>query len=593
MTDLNIIVGVQSGDAIRQLSNVQKGVDNVGVATRRTTQRLREHATQYNKTAVAANKFGKGLAQQAGYQVADFAVQLQNGTSFLQAFGQQGSQMLAVFGPLGSVLGAVVAVGAALGTVFQKSSVSTKGFKEEIANLNKELEILRSGAGSEEEFAQKKKIAAIDAQIFKIEQKITDLTENKKVGAESILENYNKTLASLKEERRVEQESLDFHLKSLQTQGKRLSNFELEKLVLGELAAINKEEHEKAIARMNKEHDLLAKVYQDQKNEEQRINDLKQKQFDTAQLSLQQQIQIVQTEIALRKELGKKIKDEAELQILLEQQKLSIMNSGKLLTTSQIIQLQDMTREFLEQKGALQEILDLEARRAKALSGVAEISKYIETYGDGLDGASAAFADWGEMADTSTKKTKELAKTLTNELSPAAQRLVDISNSIGSSFENAMMSSVRGTMSFKDAFRAMAADIISELYRVFFVKQATGFISDAIMGSMGYTPVEGGGYTMRPRARPRAAGGPVSAGSPYLVGERGPELIIPNQNGTVIPNNKLGGGAVVVNQTINVTTGVQQTVRAEVLGLLPQIQEASKAAVLDAKRRGGSFAGAF
>jgi hypothetical protein len=46
MTDLNIIVGVQSGDAIRRLSNVQKGVDNVGVATRRTTQRLREHATQ-------------------------------------------------------------------------------------------------------------------------------------------------------------------------------------------------------------------------------------------------------------------------------------------------------------------------------------------------------------------------------------------------------------------------------------------------------------------------------------------------------------------------------------------------------------------
>ncbi len=61
-----------------------------------------------------------------------------------------------------------------------------------------------------------------------------------------------------------------------------------------------------------------------------------------------------------------------------------------------------------------------------------------------------------------------------------------------------------------------------------------------------------------------------------------------------MPNNKLGGGGgVVVNQTINVTTGVQQTVRAEVMGLMPQIAEASKAAVLDAKRRGGAFAGAF
>ena len=35
---------------------------------------------------------------------------------------------------------------------------------------------------------------------------------------------------------------------------------------------------------------------------------------------------------------------------------------------------------------------------------------------------------------------------------------------------------------------------------------------------------------------PRAAGGPVSAGSPYLVGERGPELFVPNRSGSVVPN---------------------------------------------------------
>jgi len=170
MTDLNIIVGVQSGDAIRQLSNVQKGVDNVGAATKRTTQRLREHATQYNKTAVAANKFGKGLAQQAGYQVADFAVQLQNGTSFLQAFGQQGSQMLAVFGPLGSVLGAVVAVGAALGTVFQKSTISTEGFKDEVKSLRQELDMLLAGAETKGEYEQLEKIEDINARILRFTQ---------------------------------------------------------------------------------------------------------------------------------------------------------------------------------------------------------------------------------------------------------------------------------------------------------------------------------------------------------------------------------------------------------------------------------------
>jgi hypothetical protein len=48
----------------------------------------------------------------------------------------------------------------------------------------------------------------------------------------------------------------------------------------------------------------------------------------------------------------------------------------------------------------------------------------------------------------------------------------------------------------------------------------------------------------------RAMGGPVSAGSPYMVGERGPELFVPGRSGTIVPNDELGGGGqtnVVVN----------------------------------------------
>lgn len=51
----------------------------------------------------------------------------------------------------------------------------------------------------------------------------------------------------------------------------------------------------------------------------------------------------------------------------------------------------------------------------------------------------------------------------------------------------------------------------------------------------------------------RANGGPVSAGGAYLVGERGPEIVVPNQSGMVIPNNlarTVGGG---VNAPVNVT----------------------------------------
>jgi hypothetical protein len=93
----------------------------------------------------------------------------------------------------------------------------------------------------------------------------------------------------------------------------------------------------------------------------------------------------------------------------------------------------------------------------------------------------------------------------------------------------------------------------------------------------------------------KALGGPVQANTPYLVGERGPELFMPNSGGNIIPNNEMGGGgsSVVVQQTINVTTGVQQTVRAEIVQLMPQIAQAAKGAVADARLRGGNFSKAM
>jgi hypothetical protein len=42
----------------------------------------------------------------------------------------------------------------------------------------------------------------------------------------------------------------------------------------------------------------------------------------------------------------------------------------------------------------------------------------------------------------------------------------------------------------------------------------------------------------------RAMGGPVSSGRRYLVGENGPEFFSPRSNGTIIPNNDIGGGGI-------------------------------------------------
>ena len=42
----------------------------------------------------------------------------------------------------------------------------------------------------------------------------------------------------------------------------------------------------------------------------------------------------------------------------------------------------------------------------------------------------------------------------------------------------------------------------------------------------------------------RAGGGPVWGNTPYVVGERGPELFVPDKNGTIVPNKNLGGSTV-------------------------------------------------
>lgn len=58
---------------------------------------------------------------------------------------------------------------------------------------------------------------------------------------------------------------------------------------------------------------------------------------------------------------------------------------------------------------------------------------------------------------------------------------------------------------------------------------------------------------------PRALGGPVDAGSPYLIGERGPELFVPEVSGTVISNADLrsgGGSPLGGGVTINVNAGM-------------------------------------
>ena len=115
-----------TGNAVPQFQKVQKQVRAVDRQVKRTTGTLKTHSSQYNSTAVATNKWAKGALQQAGFQVGDYAVQVANGTSAMQAFGQQGSQLLGVFGPIGAIIGAGVAIFSAIAVAFEKSAEAAK-----------------------------------------------------------------------------------------------------------------------------------------------------------------------------------------------------------------------------------------------------------------------------------------------------------------------------------------------------------------------------------------------------------------------------------------------------------------------------------
>ena len=62
-----------------------------------------------------------------------------------------------------------------------------------------------------------------------------------------------------------------------------------------------------------------------------------------------------------------------------------------------------------------------------------------------------------------------------------------------------------------------------------------------------YGAITGKPNTTMQDLQARASGGPVYAGQQYMVGERGPELFVPNTNGTIVPNNSLGGNTININ----------------------------------------------
>jgi hypothetical protein len=274
------------------------------------------------------------------------------------------------------------------------------------------------------------------------------------------------------------------------------------------------------------------------------------------------------------------------------------------LNLQRIFEDEDRKRADERKARALEKArLEDKLRREQASAETAEQAKFTQRLLDQLNAEDDAYnkqlAKRKEMAELKLAQDKAAQAEYDKMLQESEKYLKPV--------EDGLMALVTGSKDVAESFSDMARSVINDLIRMqiqaSITKPLAGMLTDAgglsgILGNLfGSTPATNIGAPASIAASAgaithNALGGAVSAGEPTIVGEHGREMFVPNTNGAIIPTDKMGGGATIV-QNINISTGVQQTVRTEIMQLLPQIANASKAAVLDAKKRGGSFGAAF
>jgi tape measure domain-containing protein len=132
------------------------------------------------------------------------------------------------------------------------------------------------------------------------------------------------------------------------------------------------------------------------------------------------------------------------------------------------------------------------------------------------------------MAGTTGLAEKDVADTLnqidaTKRLLTEKEKIANLVQNIGASIEGGIVGAIDGAITGAKSLQESLTDVLKDIGKMlisFGVKSLLGGID------IGGTKIFGGG---------KAAGGPVSSNSTYMVGEKGPELFVPNSSGTIIP----------------------------------------------------------
>jgi len=108
-------------------------------------------------------------------------------------------------------------------------------------------------------------------------------------------------------------------------------------------------------------------------------------------------------------------------------------------------------------------------------------------------------------------------------------------------FEDTLVDGLmKGKLSFKDFSNFVIKELLRIAVRKLIIDKITGGFT-SFLGNLGFAE----------------RGGTVTANKPYIVGEAGAELFVPNKTGTIVPNNRLGGGMASGGMPVNITYNIQ------------------------------------
>jgi len=530
---------------------------------------LRSTSVQQSGLTKKSKKFTMGI-QQAGFQVGDFAAQVQNGTSAMVALGQQGPQLLGVLGVWGALAGAALAIG----TAIIKAKNAGKELKFDFKGIGADLGKLFEPA--KPFFDQIGKAFKYVGGIFK------SLLNGLITGLAKFFTILSYTPAIFKDA----WGKAGLYVDALKLRVEIFS--QKSNMAVNEFLLKFKKKNKEVIDNIRRvwggvTNSISAVVAGLVNNIKSFFTNMKNNVVQMFENMVNKIVDNVNWLLSFINKARQKVgMDQIELFKPLE------LSGGD--AESEYLKLGELARNaysqgfnsvplYIDVGGANQERILAESKEG-LFRAAEELSRLQSALNEPLSSVEDLYAalekvgsfDLGKYFSWGAKEAKKNLKKIKSDAELARDAL-------SSSMETAFMSLVDGTKSVKDAFRDMASAVIKELYRIYVVKKITGMVTGFLEGSN--VPLFGG----------KANGGPVGAGGSYLVGERGPEIFTPSTSGTITPNSKSGGAGsgVTVVQNINISTGVQQTVRAEIRQMMPQIAQSAKAAVVDSKRRGGNY----